>query len=373
MKIQQILEAKKGVKAPKYAVKPRNFVAKNAITTTSGAGAHKDKKKADKQGEVKHKGKELAENDRAQDAFKELEANVENPNNSMSDLDQMADKFRKNLPPSKPTKLSNLPDVDQYEHAKRFGKFDGSYGDWLKNKKVQENKEYDDEAGMADNNLSTLERAVEGIDDLINAGDNLPEWCQEKIAVAKSMLVTVWDYMKSEENSEQDVGEGLGYSQDPEQAKWYHEGRKAFKFGTTGNTIQDVARKHNCPSEWIEAFHAGYQDQEGWGKDDVNEASRNPDTMSATDYDRYQQSQMDSEKRNFKRDEMEQELGDEDRGMYFVVIAKNGKWEHTKAQPRQEGMNAAQSIITSLHNKYPSMHLGMQGPDGKVYNYGRGK
>lgn len=61
------------------------------------------------------------------------------------------------------------------------------------------NPEYDDEAGMADNNLETLERAVQGIDDLINAGDNLPEWCQEKIAVAKSMLVNVWDYMKSEE------------------------------------------------------------------------------------------------------------------------------------------------------------------------------
>lgn len=35
------------------APKPRNFVAKNAIQ--SGAGAHKDKKKADKQGDVKHK------------------------------------------------------------------------------------------------------------------------------------------------------------------------------------------------------------------------------------------------------------------------------------------------------------------------------
>jgi hypothetical protein len=65
------------------------------------------------------------------------------------------------------------------------------------------NPEYDDEAGMADNNLETLERAVAGIDDLIQAGDNLPEWCQEKIAVAKSMLVAVWDYMESEEDSEE--------------------------------------------------------------------------------------------------------------------------------------------------------------------------
>jgi hypothetical protein len=65
------------------------------------------------------------------------------------------------------------------------------------------NPEYDDEAGMADNNLETLERAVRGIDDLIDSGDNLPEWCQEKIAVAKSMLVSVWDYMYSEEASDE--------------------------------------------------------------------------------------------------------------------------------------------------------------------------
>ena len=72
------------------------------------------------------------------------------------------------------------------------------------NKGVAEgfNGEYDDEAGMADNNLETLRRAVDGIDNVINTGDNLPEWCQEKIAVAKSMLVTVWDYMRSEEQIE---------------------------------------------------------------------------------------------------------------------------------------------------------------------------
>jgi len=59
--------------------------------------------------------------------------------------------------------------------------------------------EYDDEAGMVDNNLETLKRAVQGLDDIISSGDNLPEWVQEKIAIANSMLVTVWDYMQSEE------------------------------------------------------------------------------------------------------------------------------------------------------------------------------
>ena len=45
----------KYVKEGKPETKPRNFVAKNAQATTSGAGAHKDKKKAQKQGDQKHK------------------------------------------------------------------------------------------------------------------------------------------------------------------------------------------------------------------------------------------------------------------------------------------------------------------------------
>jgi hypothetical protein len=39
------------------ATTPRNFVAKNA--KTSGAGAHANKKKAEKQGDVKHKNKDM--------------------------------------------------------------------------------------------------------------------------------------------------------------------------------------------------------------------------------------------------------------------------------------------------------------------------
>ena len=41
--------------------KPRNFVAKNSKMGMGGAGAHKDKKKAMKQGDVKHKKKDLPE------------------------------------------------------------------------------------------------------------------------------------------------------------------------------------------------------------------------------------------------------------------------------------------------------------------------
>jgi len=60
------------------------------------------------------------------------------------------------------------------------------------------NPEYDDEAGMAQGSLHTLQNAVEGLQQVIDAGDNLPEWCQEKISLAEDYLVTVWDYIQSE-------------------------------------------------------------------------------------------------------------------------------------------------------------------------------
>jgi hypothetical protein len=481
MKIKQLLdEAKKGVKAPKHTVKPRNFVAKNAIATTSGAGAHKDKKKAEKQGDVKHKKKEheLAESassyyyEKLADELFALNPNLDTsgradevlnaafplivrdlgskkrannllnydqdfPSDFVSAYGELQRANKTKMVQDRKTGKMYDPDVefdklknsdDFQAQMKRMAQKEGvtegsahgynvvkwykkSGGDQLKltrwlrkeaglpndddiyfddadlvygdktivrdalvdpnlkfidllnavaqatggsaKQKVQgvyreqgvaEEKqkgvdgkacwdgykrmgtkkkggktvdncvpmnesfdpEYDDEAGMADNNLETLKRAVEGLDDMINEGDNLPEWCQEKIAVAKSMLVSVWDYMQSEENS-------------------------------------------------------------------MSENQSNPDLMSQTDYDQYQQGQMDQQKRDFKRDEMEQELGHEERGMYYVIIAKNGKWEHTKAQPRQEGMNAAERVISALHSKYPNMHLGMVGPDGKVYNYGKGR
>ena len=59
MKFNELLKKNKNKKVTPS--KPRNFVAKNAMATTSGAGAHKDKKKAMKQGDIKHKNKEFAE------------------------------------------------------------------------------------------------------------------------------------------------------------------------------------------------------------------------------------------------------------------------------------------------------------------------
>ena len=57
MKLKEIISENKKIEAPK----PRNFVAKNAKVGMGGAGAHRDKKKEQKQGYEKHKSKSVAE------------------------------------------------------------------------------------------------------------------------------------------------------------------------------------------------------------------------------------------------------------------------------------------------------------------------
>ena len=59
-------------------------------------------------------------------------------------------------------------------------------------------EEYNDEAGMVKSNLHTIIRSAEELEQLIHDNENMAEWAQEKVAVVKSMIVTVKDYISSE-------------------------------------------------------------------------------------------------------------------------------------------------------------------------------
>jgi hypothetical protein len=82
-----------------------------------------------------------------------------------------------------------------------------------KSKGVAENfnGEYDDEAGMFKNDLQTIQRVSTHLEKAISNNENLPEWCQSKIAQAKGMIVNVMDYMISQHENgikpKQDVAE----------------------------------------------------------------------------------------------------------------------------------------------------------------------
>jgi len=61
-----------------------------------------------------------------------------------------------------------------------------------------EKYEYDDEVGMVKNNLHTMVRDAVELAKSLKNDEDIPEWCQEKIAVAKGMIDAVADYLKSQ-------------------------------------------------------------------------------------------------------------------------------------------------------------------------------
>ena len=74
--------------------------------------------------------------------------------------------------------------------------------------------EYNDEAGMAKTNLVTTIRMSLELAKHLDDNDNLPEWCQEKLAVAKGMIVAVGDYIISQKAQGIDPKVDAGLAED---------------------------------------------------------------------------------------------------------------------------------------------------------------
>lgn len=58
--------------------------------------------------------------------------------------------------------------------------------------------EYNDEVGMVTSNLLTTIRSSKKLMNLLKSNENLPEWVQEKISKATSMIVAATNYMESQ-------------------------------------------------------------------------------------------------------------------------------------------------------------------------------
>lgn len=83
--------------------------------------------------------------------------------------------------------------------------------------------EYDNEAGMVDNNLETIKRAAEELDEILGQDDNMAEWAQEKLAVVKSMIVAVKDYVVSQKST------GIDPKVDQESLEETYEGDEFYE------------------------------------------------------------------------------------------------------------------------------------------------
>jgi len=65
-------------------------------------------------------------------------------------------------------------------------------------------QESPEDTGMVVNNLHTIMRVTADLARRLKGDENLDEWIKEKIAVAKSMMVTVEDYIASQQEMGQD-------------------------------------------------------------------------------------------------------------------------------------------------------------------------
>ena len=74
---------------------------------------------------------------------------------------------------------------------------------------VTDRGEYDDEAGMAKDQLHTIVRHARELERALGAGDNLPEWVQEKMGQIKGMMTSVTDYMLSQKERHGEEGSGI--------------------------------------------------------------------------------------------------------------------------------------------------------------------
>lgn len=63
--------------------------------------------------------------------------------------------------------------------------------------RYEDSDEYE-ESGMIKNNLHNIAKHAKAMHDAIESGDDLPEWVQEKIAVANAMMATIYDYLDAE-------------------------------------------------------------------------------------------------------------------------------------------------------------------------------
>lgn len=73
--------------------------------------------------------------------------------------------------------------------------------DFIKTQLIKEDAE---ESQMIHNNLHTIIRAATELDEILGNNEEMEEWAKEKIAITKSMIVTVMDYVISQKEMGQD-------------------------------------------------------------------------------------------------------------------------------------------------------------------------
>jgi hypothetical protein len=126
---------------------------------------------------------------------------------------------------------------------------------------AEDEAEYSDEVGMVDNNLETIERAAEELESILQQGEDLPEWVEEKVSNAKAMLVSAKEYMASQHANgdvhhvdDEEMDEGNEFSGALAKAKAAHKD----SFEVDGKSYP-VKESRSAIDELAECYDMAYQ------------------------------------------------------------------------------------------------------------------
>ena len=74
---------------------------------------------------------------------------------------------------------------------------------------MKDQGEYDEEGSMVKDNIHTIRRAIDELENCISDNDNMPEWVEEKISQAKGMIQAASEYIQTqqERGSEEEIDE----------------------------------------------------------------------------------------------------------------------------------------------------------------------
>jgi hypothetical protein len=177
-------EHKKGVRAPKTAIKTRNPVAHAHQTVGTGSGVHRDKKREMKQGDTKHKARDYAE------SLEQKLSNRLKENRDVIDSEKIPGRIMPAEAMSGPRDIDNV-DLKDFDPADRG----------------------DTEGSFVKNQIHTMVRVLVHLEKAISDDEDLPEWVQMKLSQAQSMIVGLMDFMISDKEIEVEKQTGQGIAE----------------------------------------------------------------------------------------------------------------------------------------------------------------
>ena len=138
---------------------------------------------------------------------------------------------------------------------------------------TREDDEYDDEAGMAKQDLTQAKDAAEELRSILASDENLPEWVQAKITKAVDYLDTARDYIKSEKDGEEELDEKKDVKRDNKAEK---DGKKVTKDIEYDEKKKDGIHGKKRDAEDDKAEKAGKEVAKDVEYDKSNESEEKP-------------------------------------------------------------------------------------------------